>query len=124
MKAAIMLFAVLLSGCTTMQPVEDGPSAGLGQVAVTNGLSVRPTSIVEDSRCPANVQCVWAGRLIVRTQIKVGGSWKETRDLELGKAQQVADGGLTLIAAEPPKQAGAEIDPRAYRFTFDFQGGL
>ena len=40
------------------------------------------------------------------------------------KPQQIADGALTLVAAQPSKLAGAGTDPRAYRFTFDFQGGL
>jgi hypothetical protein len=123
MKAVTLLFPLALAGCATMPPANAGPTAGIGQVAYTNGLSVRPLQVVEDSRCPGNVQCVWAGRLVVRSEI-IGGSWRQTRDLELGKGQQIADGTLTLIAAQPPKQAGAEIDPRAYRFTFDFQGGL
>ena len=84
---------------------------------------MRPLQIVEDSRCPKDVVCVWAGRLVVRAEV-IGGAWHKTLDLELGKPQQVADGALTLIAIRPPKQAGAETDPRAFRFTFDFQGGL
>jgi hypothetical protein len=53
-----------------------------------------------------------------------GGSWRKNLDLELGKPRQVADGALTLVAAAPGKVAGASTDPHAYRFTFDFQGGL
>jgi hypothetical protein len=60
---------------------------------------------------------------VVRSEV-IGGSWRKMRDLEMGKAQQIADGTLTLVSAQPSKLAGAEIDPRAYRFTFDFQGGL
>ncbi len=123
MKAAAFLVAFALAACATIPPVHAGPTAGLGEVAHTNGLKVRPLTIVEDSRCPINVVCVWAGRLVVRTEV-TGGSWRQTRDLEIGKPQQIADGALTLTAAEPSKVAGAETDPRAYRFTFDFQGGL
>ena len=54
----------------------------------------------------------------------IGGSWSRTLDLELGKPQQVADGALTLIAVAPGTIPGAKIDPRSYRFTFDFQGGI
>jgi hypothetical protein len=123
MKAATTLIALALTGCTTIPPAEAGPTASLGQVADTNGLKVRPLQVVEDSRCPINAVCVWAGRLVVRSEV-IGGSWRQTRDLELGKPQQIADGALTLVAAQPSKQAGAEIDPRSYRFTFDFQGGI
>src|SRR5688572_3184002 len=122
MKAAALI-ALALAGCATVPLVEAGPTVALGETAWTNGLHVRPIAIVEDSRCPINAVCVWAGRLVVRSEIR-GGSWQQTRDLELGKPQHIADGALTLVAAEPSKQAGVEIDRRAYRFTFDFQGGL
>ena len=123
MKAAIAILALTLAGCATTPPANAGPVAGLGETAYTNGLRVRPIAILEDSRCPINAICVWAGRLVVRSEV-TGGSWQKTFDLELGKAQPVADGALTLIAAEPSKLAGTPTDPRTYRFTFDFQGGL
>ena len=123
MKAVSALFALALVSCATVPPANAGPTAGLGQVAYTNGLRVRPLRVIEDSRCPINAVCVWAGRLVVRSEV-IGGNWRQSRDLELGKPQQVADGTLTLTAAQPSKLAGAETDPRSYRFTFDFQGGL
>ena len=123
MKAAVALIALALTSCTTTPPASAGPTAALGQTASINGLRVRPVAIVEDGRCPINAICVWAGRLVVRSEVS-GGSWRQTRDLELGKGQQIADGTLTLISAEPSKVAGTETDPRTYRFTFDFQGGL
>jgi len=123
MKAPVLLAFVALTACVTVPPAAGGPTAAVDQIAYTNGIRVRPLSVVEDSRCPANVQCVWAGRLVVRSEV-IGGSWRRTLDLELGKPQHVADGALTLVAAIPHKEAGAVTDPRAYRFTFDFQGGL
>lgn len=123
MKALAALATFTLAACSTTPAVNAGPIAGLGQLAYTNGLRVRPLEVLEDSRCPALVRCVWAGRIVVRSEV-IGGSWSRTLDLELGKPQQVADGALTLVAAAPAKAAPGEIDPRAYRFTFDFQGGI
>ncbi|HEY0627770.1 MAG TPA: hypothetical protein VGD23_00410 [Sphingomicrobium sp.] len=123
MKALLSVALICLAGCATVPPAQAEGPVGLGQVAYTNGLRVRPVAIVEDSRCPALVRCVWAGRLVVRSEV-VGGRWREVRDLELGKPQQIADGALTLVRAEPQKAAPGDIAPGAYRFTFDFQGGL
>jgi hypothetical protein len=123
MKALAPLAAFTLTACATVPPAGAEPTAMLGQVAYVNGLKVRPLQVVEDSRCPINVQCVWAGRIVVRSEI-AGGSWRQTRDLELGKPLQIADGALVLIAVSPAKVAGAATVPRTYRFTFDFQGGL
>jgi len=123
MKALAPLAALGLAACATAPTATADPTAALGETAYTNGLYVRPIAVVEDSRCPTNVMCVWAGRLVVRSEVR-GGTWRKALDLELGGPQQVADGALTLVAASPGKEAGAETDPRAYRFTFDFQGGL
>lgn len=117
MKAVATVIALMLAACATVPPANAGPTAGLGQVAVVNGLRLRPIEVVEDSRCPASVQCVWAGRLSVRARMN-GPGWTQIRDFELGVAQAVDRYRVKLIAAEPQKAAPAEIDPRAYRFTF------
>ena len=120
MKRLIPLAAVLLPACMTA-----GTSAtpGLGEVGLVDGLRVRPLAVVEDSRCPINAVCVWAGRLVVRAEVS-GGNWRETRDFELRKPQPIADGQMTLVEASPSKLADQLIYPRDYRFTFAFDGGL
>ncbi len=123
MKPLLPLAFLALASCATVPPAQAEGPVGLGQTAYTNGLNVRPIAIVEDSRCPINVMCVWAGRLVVRSEV-IAGSWRRTLDLELAKPQPIADGAITLVAAEPSKMADSPIDPRSYRFTFDFQGGL
>jgi hypothetical protein len=57
--------------------------------------------------------------LIVRVTV-FGGGWSREMDLTLGMPVPVADGSLTLVDAVP---ASAD-QPRRYRFTFRFQGGL
>ena len=122
MKAASTLFALTLAGCATTPPANAGPTAGLGQVAAVNGIRIRPIEVVEDSRCPAMVNCVWEGRLVVRARMS-GSGWTQIRDFQLGVPQAVDWNHITLISAEPPKAAPGKIDPRAYRFTFTATGG-
>ena len=123
MKLMLAIFGLALTACATIPPASAGPTAALGQQAQVDGLRVRPLAVIEDSRCPMNVQCVWAGRIIVRSEV-TGGSWRQVHDLELGKPVQIADGQLTLAAAEPGTVAGVKTNPRAYRFTYAFAGGL
>jgi hypothetical protein len=113
--AAILVAA---TGCVSTRPIE-GP-VRLGQIAAVNGPRVRADRIVEDSRCPVGVQCIQAGRLVVRATV-FGGGWSKQIDLTLGRPVPVADGMLTLVTATPRRQQGG---PPAYRFTFNFQGGL
>src|ERR1041384_3056329 len=52
------------------------------QKSVANGkVRVRFISVTEDSRCPADVDCVWAGNAKVKVQVWVRGG--ETKVFEL-----------------------------------------
>lgn len=91
-------------------------AAGIGEtVDLGNGLTVRPLEVVEDTRCPYNMQCVWAGRLRLRVNV----SGVETH-LNLGQAENTAHGPLLLAIAKPgPWRNWPAAEPRPdYRFGF------
>ncbi len=93
---------------------------GFGAQAMLNGVMIRPLAIVEDSRCPINARCVWAGRLILTVEIdQRGGSETLRTNMTLGQPMRLAVGSLTLVGADPPKLAGADSRP-ASQFTFEF----
>lgn len=124
MNVPVLLLApvALLTACATLpaHPVE-GP-ARLGQTAYVGGPTVRPVKVIEDSRCPANVRCIWAGRLVLRTEVRTGRAHR-TVDLTLGDAgAPIADGHL-LVSVTPEKY-GKPIPRGQYRFGFEFQGGI
>jgi hypothetical protein len=95
----------------------------LGEVAYVGGPRVRPDRLIEDSRCPTDTQCVWAGRVVVRTTV-LGGNWTRQIDLTLGTPVQVADGSLELLSVVPERRGGGPMAPEQLRFTFSFQGGI
>lgn len=116
------MLALALAGCATVPPAFAGPTAGLGQQAEVGGVRIRPIAIVEDSRCPVNVQCVWAGRLVILAEVEFKGGSEEFRgNLTLGQPLSWGAETLTLVAAAPPKLAGTTVRPAAYRFTFAVQ---
>ena len=128
-KALILtaLASIALAGCTatganppSAQPPE-GP-ARIGQTVYVDGPRVTPLKVIEDSRCPMNARCVWAGRVVLRVKVQ-GGAWQRQIDLTLGEPVQVADGGLTLVSVTPDRRTDKAIKPRDYRFAFTFQGG-
>lgn len=92
-------------------------AAGLGEAAdLGDGLIIRPLELIEDSRCPANAQCVWAGRLRVRANVA-----GVVRELTLGEAAQTPRGALVFAAASPGAWAQwpeTEVARPAYRFGF------
>jgi hypothetical protein len=123
-EASAALMAVSLAGCPAGGPVASQPIEGpvrLGEIAAVDGPRVRPERVIEDSRCPADVQCIQAGRLILRATV-LGGGWSKEIDVTLGVPVTVADGMLTLVDATPVP-IGSGTAASAARFTFKFQGG-
>jgi len=116
-RALPLLATFALAACATVPAAPLGPTAELGQVAAVGTLRVRPLHIVEDSRCPINARCIWAGRLILRAEIRGSGK-RETRDLTLGEPIATHGTSLALTAIEPEKIAGSQPKPLHYRFTF------
>lgn len=106
-----------LAACATGPAVSGGATAQLGEVVAVGSLGVRPLRILEDSRCPINARCVWAGRLVLRAEIR-GRGRSETRDLTLGEPLATHGTSLAMTAVEPAKLTGSQPKPVPYRFTF------
>ena len=92
--------------------------AAIGETAdLGGGLTVRPLAVIEDSRCPNNVACIWAGRLRLRANVS-----GEEVELTLGEPVSTSHGSVTLAVASPGPWAEwptAELGARpAYRFGF------
>ena len=102
-----------------------GTARRRGQTVAVGGPKVTPLAVLEDSRCPAGVQCVWAGRVRISARIDLG-SGSETHELTQGMPVPVADGTLELVQVQPAKP-GSSAGPLAsadYRFALRFMGGL
>jgi len=123
MKHIFSLAAALaLSACAAV-PVPGSPIRGdglatVGQSTRVGALVVTPQRVIEDSRCPINARCIWAGRLVLKTRID-GAGWRETVDLTLGQPYATHGTGLALVSGEPGKMAGATPSPPASLFGFE-----
>ena len=126
--AALALAALLtLSACATAgrdAPLADGSDVALGQRAYVDGPLVQPVAVLEDSRCPMNARCVWAGRVRVQMLWIRGNGEKQPFEATLGEPVQLADGQFTLESVRPEKRTDMTIKPSDYRFSFRFAGGL
>lgn len=124
----LLLLSALLSAaaCTTTGPVrQNGVDVPIGKNAYVDGPVIRPTKILEDSRCPANARCIWAGTVKIEA-MWVRSDGNRVLQLELGKPQPLADGTIELTDVSPPRMAGEnkELKPKDYRFSFRFMGGI
>jgi hypothetical protein len=123
MKRCLILFCAFAFSACAQPPIASAPTngtstAGLGQVANVGRWTIKPIAVIEDSRCPQSVQCVWAGRLVLRARTNAGAG-ADLLDLTLGEPHKMGNAGfLTLVDARPSKLTPGTIDPREYRFTF------
>jgi hypothetical protein len=115
----------LASPCKTMTPgvqfearVHDRWCLADGSLEVTIG------PILEDSRCPVDVVCIWGGRIALEVWI-TGSGHPQRRDTLLHghdmHAIQIGNSTLTLEEVKPLRYAGVPIDTMAYRFRMIYQ---
>ena len=121
---AAILAPALLAACAvlpepdTTPPAPQGSAVALGQSVKVGEVTVTPQSVVEDSRCPTNARCVWAGRLVVRTQVD-GAGWRDSGDIRLGETWGTHGRAVALVSAEPAKQTDHQTQPAQYRFIYE-----
>jgi hypothetical protein len=103
-------------------PINKEFSLGIGQAASVEGKKpvIKFKAVLEDSRCPVNVVCVWAGNGKVEFEIlDVDGQDKtvilNTEDEP--SAATLKRHKLTLISLNPPRVDGVSISPGDYSVT-------
>lgn len=119
---ALALSACAATGAAT--PLQDGSDVGLGQRAMVDGPIVQPVEVLEDSRCPMNARCIWAGRVRVKMIWWRGNGEKQPFEVTLGESTPLADGAIRLESVRPEKMTNVTLKPSDYRFSFRFDGGI
>ena len=122
---ASIAIVLLLAGCTGIGEVKTSlgqeVSLSIGQRALITGenLEIRFEEVVEDSRCPKNVNCIWEGRVSAVVEISTGDSSQQLKLTQPGLTDQhtmetYKDYQLTF-KVEPYPEEGKEIAADEYR---------
>ena len=126
----LALAAILpLSACAVVPnagPIVDSPHeiaqqgslVPLLQPVQVGSVVATPMRVTEDSRCPMNARCVWAGKLTVSTRI-AATHWAQTAPLTLGEPYEGMGRPYVLVSATPGQTTDREIPAGEYRFTFE-----
>ena len=89
------------------------------QVPVTAlDVTIIPIQVLEDSRCPVEVQCIQAGTVRLQARI-VSGLGTSTMTLTLGEPITTEAEQITLTEVAPLTRAGVNIPTNQYLFTFE-----
>jgi hypothetical protein len=92
--------------------------AKLGESVSAFGVTITPKEVLEDSRCPKGVQCIWAGRVRVLATLSSGLGTAD-QEFTLGDAVTTEAEEIAFASVTPAPLAGVEIRPEQYRFTFE-----
>lgn len=123
---ALMLACAIVasaSACASVEPtvaVQPGETFSLpvGKTATINGSGTRITfrELREDSRCPTDVTCVWAGDAKIEVIISRNGSPEDTKLISLNPPNNVVTSGdlqIRFVGLAPvPRQS--DKTPREY----------
>lgn len=124
-RAIAILLCVALAGCSSVRSQETKTVEPGGEVTLAPGetvsvkaadMKVRFLGVTEDSRCPRDVNCIWAGQVKVRLEIR---SRHAASQPEIAEGGSVVESGyrVTLVRVEPRPVSTARIAPAEYRAT-------
>ena len=124
---ALILPMAALAGCAGYAgdaPIVDGgpvaaegSAVALGQPVAAGNVVLTPMAVIEDSQCAMGTQCIWAGRVVVTTQVD-GPGWRETLDLTATESTAVRDHGVILATVTPERRQSVDIASGDYRFIY------
>jgi hypothetical protein len=142
-----VIWLLLLAGVSTPVPAQPAPlgeevillnygdAAGDGVAAANGELQISFVDVIEDSRCPSDVTCAWAGEVQVALEAQVGGQPPQVLTLggptdsrglldpgpagsEAASTATVAGYELQLLSVTPyPAAAGAPPREEEYQIS-------
>lgn len=92
----------------------------LNEKKTVSGTVFEPRAVIEDSRCPSDVQCIQAGRVRMSLNIYTAMG-TSTNTLEVGKSVTTETLKITLKEVEPYPVSTRDITDSDYRFTFTIE---
>jgi hypothetical protein len=124
-RFTVVVMSIALVGCAADQsaliheplPAAEGTAVPLGKAVEVGNIAVEPLRVIEDSRCPADVTCVWQGRLVIEANI-AGYPSAEIARLTLGESHTALGLTFRFAAATPATNSRESIRSPDYRFTF------
>jgi hypothetical protein len=81
------------------------------------GLTVEFVRVVEDSRCPTDVECVWAGEVKVQVATRMNQAGPAQHEIKAGEHASVGAFRVFVVNVEPVPVSTRQIPPEEYRVT-------
>lgn len=95
-------------------------SVKVGESVFINGVRITLNNIVQDSRCPVDVQCIWAGSVIANVSLKSNTDF-ETTNIESDKTPLSFDSFLISIEKIIPSKTTISPTPDMQHYILTFK---
>lgn len=124
MRIANSALVALLAGCVPLitTPANEAFTLRVGQSAVVENAALRITFIrvVSDSRCPSDVDCIWAGNAQIEIEIRANGAVDTARLNTFDGAREASAGNyrIEFLALAPTPRSTGPTPQTQYRATF------
>ncbi len=113
-------FVCPTSTTTPATPTSATVEAGVGKSATALGVGIFPLEVLEDSRCPLDVECVWAGR--VRVSVRIHSALGDSTMTFTPNTPITTEAEtITLLDVKPEPLAGVKIRASQYIFVFQIK---
>lgn len=116
MKNLLFTFIVFISTIAISQE-EKGESPKiaikipLGEAVTLENHTIKFMEVLEDSRCPENTTCIWAGRARVLVEVSEKGKEKIEKTLIFGKVNNGESDDKELFSNNNSKVSGLSLNP-------------
>ncbi|WP_271392313.1 hypothetical protein [Aequorivita sinensis] len=114
MKNSLFAILILISSLSFGQDSPKTPKIGVkvpeGETVVLKGVSVKFLEVIEDSRCPEGVNCIWAGRAIVKAEVTSNGKTEEVT-LIFGETRPGEEKNTNLFTSDKFVINGLTLNP-------------
>jgi len=95
--------------------VEGSLGAGASTVVKGEAMEVKFVEVSEDSRCPSDATCVWAGEVKVKLATRLGTDPPVEREVLEGRSMILEPYRLTVTRVLPDPVSTKKIAPGDYR---------
>jgi hypothetical protein len=93
--------------------------AAIDQTVVIANTSITPIELVEDSRCPIDVQCIQAGTVRVKVRMVSEGDLITEAIIGLSSPANF-DGKVISLKSVTPKEKNSKVEIGAEQYKFEF----
>jgi hypothetical protein len=92
-------------------------SLAAGATAAVKGTDLQITfvGVTNDSRCPTDVSCIWAGEVTVKLAMRLGGAAPIERESLEGRTTLVEPYRVTVTRVLPEPVSSKKLEPGDYR---------